>query len=192
MVTSNAESGPSDCVDVSKAIRVVIVDDHPLIRTGLQRIIDQSDTFVVCAEAGDAAAGISVIRKHKPEIAIVDVSLPDGDGIGLTKRLLKRFRRLAVLVLSMHDESEYALRAIDAGAMGYMVKHEAAEKIEMALRQVLNGRPYLSPSVAGEIGFDAILRRRHRLSLPLGRSAVQARHRSSRSRKAPKSKSAKS
>jgi len=162
MVTFNAENIIGDYSCPGPAKRVVIVDDHPLIRTGLQRIIDRSDSFVVCGEAGTAADGLKVISKQKPEIAIVDVSLPGGDGIGLTERLTKKFRRLVILVLSMHDEPEYALRAIDAGAMGYMVKNEAAEKIEMALRQVLTGRPYLSPSVAGELAFDVILRRQQK------------------------------
>ena len=107
--------------------------------------------------------------------------------LDLTRRLTKKFRRLTVLVLSMYDEPEYALRAIDAGAMGYMVKHEAAEKIDKALHQVLNGRPYLSPSVAGEIAFDAVVQRRKSNRIPRA-NVRRDRRKQPRQKKTPKPK----
>lgn len=128
--------------------RVVIIDDHPLIRRGLERMIHSSDGFIVCGEAGNAVEAMEVVTATKPDVAIVDVGLPGEDGIELTRRLLQKFPRLAILILSMHEEPEYAARALKAGARGYMVKHDAVEKIGSALTQVLRGDRYLSPIIA--------------------------------------------
>lgn len=131
--------------------RVVIVDDHPLIRRGLERMIHTTDGFMVCGEAGNAADGLSVIKKLRPDLAIVDVGLPDKDGIELTRKLSAEFPRMAILILSMHEEPLYAMRALKAGALGYMVKHDAVEKIHVALTDVLAGRRYLSPAMAAQM-----------------------------------------
>lgn len=131
--------------------RVVIIDDHPLIRRGLERMIQSGDGFAVCGEAGDADEAFALVRKELPDLAIVDVSLPGTNGIDLTKKLLAEFPRLAILILSMHDEADYAVRALRAGARGYMVKQEAVEKILSALRDVMEGRVYITPSLAAAI-----------------------------------------
>jgi DNA-binding NarL/FixJ family response regulator len=115
---------------------------------GLERLLSTSDRFLVCGEAGNAAQAITVIRQTKPELAIVDISLPDADGIVLTKRIATEFPDLRILILSMHDDAEFAARALKAGAKGYMVKQDAVEKIAFALEEVLNGRRYLSPTIA--------------------------------------------
>src|SRR3954470_14946521 len=128
--------------------RVVIVDDHPLIRRGLERMIHSGDGFTVCGEAGNAVEAMEVVTATNPDVAIVDVGLPGEDGIELTRRLLRKFPTLAILILSMHEEAEYAARALEAGARGYMVKHDAVEKIGSALTQVLSGDRYLSPIIA--------------------------------------------
>ena len=133
--------------------RLVIIDDHPLIRRGLEQMIHSGDDgFVVCGEAGNADDPIALVREIKPDLAIVDVGLPGRDGIDLTRQLLKEFPKMAILILSMHEEAHYALRALEAGAKGYMVKHEAVENIGKALRQVLDGTEYLSPAIAKELG----------------------------------------
>jgi DNA-binding NarL/FixJ family response regulator len=90
---------------------------------------------------------MEVVTSMRPDLAIVDVGLPGEDGIELTRRLLQKFPKLAILILSMHEEPEYAVRALQAGARGYMVKHDAVEKIGSALTQVLNGHRYLSPII---------------------------------------------
>jgi DNA-binding NarL/FixJ family response regulator len=131
--------------------RVVIVDDHPLIRRGLERMIHSGDGFVVCGEAGNADEALAVVRKSRPDLAIVDIGLPGRDGIELTRELVREFPHLAVLVLSMHEESHYAERAIEAGACGYMVKHDAVEKIGTALGKVLDREIYLSPGISGPV-----------------------------------------
>ncbi len=136
----------------AKAKRIVIVDDHPLFRKGLEQLINSSDNaFKICGEAGDAAEGMSVIRQLKPDLAIVDLSLPGANGIELIKNIRAEFQKLPILILSMHDESLYALRALRAGAQGYVMKQEALENVINAIREVLAGRPYLSHDMSSKL-----------------------------------------
>jgi DNA-binding NarL/FixJ family response regulator len=137
--------------DLPEAKRIVIVDDHPLFRKGLQDMLHSDGTFAVCGEAGNAAEAMDVIRKLNPDLAIVDLSLPGANGIELIKNIRAEFQRLPILVLSMHDESLYALRALRAGAEGYVMKHEAMANVIRAIREVFNGRPYLSPAMAAQV-----------------------------------------
>ena len=136
----------------AEAKRIVIVDDHPLFRKGLEQLINSSaDGFAICGEAGDAAEGITKIRQLKPDLVIVDLSLPGANGIELIKNIRAEFQKLPVLILSMHDESLYALRALRAGAQGYVMKQEALENVIGAIREVLAGRPYLSSEMSAKL-----------------------------------------
>ena len=137
--------------DPADAKRIVIVDDHPLFRKGLEQLIQSDSTFAICGEAGNAADAMEVIRKLNPDLAIVDLSLPGANGIELIKNIRAEFSRLPVLVLSMHDESLYALRALRAGADGYVMKHEAMANVIQAIHEVFNGHPYLSPAMAAQV-----------------------------------------
>lgn len=137
--------------DEPEAKRIVIVDDHPLFRKGLEEMIHSEGTFAVCGEAGTAAEAMGVIRKLHPDLVIVDLSLPGANGIELIKNIRAEFQKLPILVLSMHDESLYALRALRAGAEGYVMKHEAMTNVIQAIREVFNGRPYLSPAMAAQV-----------------------------------------
>jgi DNA-binding NarL/FixJ family response regulator len=137
--------------DPPDAKRIVIVDDHPLFRKGLEQLIHSDGAFAVCGEAGNAAEAMDVIRKLDPDLAIVDLSLPGANGIELIKNVRAEFPNLPILVLSMHDESLYALRALRAGAEGYVMKHEAMANVIHAIREVFNGRPYLSPAMAAQV-----------------------------------------
>jgi DNA-binding NarL/FixJ family response regulator len=137
--------------DSPEAKRIVIVDDHPLFRKGLEQLIHSDGTFAVCGEAGNAADAMEQIRKLNPDLAIVDLSLPGANGIELIKNIRAEFARLPVLVLSMHDESLYALRALRAGADGYVMKHEAMANVVQAIRELFNGHPYLSPAMAAQV-----------------------------------------
>src|SRR5436305_13859198 len=130
---------------------IVIVDDHPLFRKGLQELIQSDGAFAVSGEAGDAAEAIGVVRKLNPDLMIVDLSLPGANCIELIKNIRAEFPKLPILVLSMHDESLYALRALRAGAEGYVMKHEAMANVIQAIREVFNGRPYLSPAMAAQV-----------------------------------------
>ena len=137
--------------DSPDAKRIVIVDDHPLFRKGLEQLIHSDGAFAVCGEAGNAAEAMEVIRQLNPELAIVDLSLPGANGIELIKNVRAEFPKLPILVLSMHDESLYAVRALRAGADGYVMKHEAMANVIQAIREVFNGRPYLSPAMAAQV-----------------------------------------
>jgi len=137
--------------DAPDAKRIVIVDDHPLFRKGLEDLIHSEGSFAVCGEAGNAAEAMEIIRKLNPDLAIVDLSLPGANGIELIKNVRAEFPKLPILVLSMHDESLYALRALRAGAGGYVMKHEAMANVIQAIREVFNDRPYLSPAMAAQV-----------------------------------------
>jgi len=129
----------------------VIIDDHPLFRKGLEQLIHSDSAFAVCGEANNGSEAMNVIRKLNPDLAIVDLSLPGANGIELIKNIRAEFPKLPILVLSMHDESLYALRALRAGAEGYVMKHEAMANVIQAIHEVFNGRPYLSPAMAAQV-----------------------------------------
>jgi len=130
---------------------MVIVDDHPLFRKGLEQLINSHDGFAVCGEAENAAAAMDVIRRIVPDLVIVDLSLPGVNGIELIKNIHAEFPKLPLLVLSMHDESLYAVRALRAGAQGYVMKQEALDNVIIAIREVLCGRPYLSLAMSATV-----------------------------------------
>jgi DNA-binding NarL/FixJ family response regulator len=135
----------------SQKRRVLIVDDHPLVREWLTTLINQQSDLAVCGEAATAAEAMQVVGASKPEVAIVDISLKDSSGIELIKDLKKAYQSLVVLVLSMHEESHYAERALRAGAQGYIMKSETTKKVIEAIRRVLEGKFYLSEAVAQAI-----------------------------------------
>ena len=137
--------------DPPNAKRIVIVDDHPLFRKGLEELIHSDGAFAVCGEAGNASEAMDVIRKLHPDLVIVDLSLPGANGIELIKNIRAEFPKLPILVLSMHDESLYAVRALRAGADGYVMKHEAMANVIQAIREIFNGHPYLSPAMAAQV-----------------------------------------
>ena len=124
--------------------RIFLVDDHPLVREWLTNLIHQQPDLCVCGEAESAPQALEAVGKLKPDIAIVDISLKNGSGIELIKNIRAVAREVAVIVLSMHDESLYAERALRAGARGYIMKRETAKKVIAAIRQVLDGKLYLS------------------------------------------------
>ena len=136
---------------VTQPIRVVIVDDHPIVREGLIQLIDAEDDLRVVGEAEDAHAAMDEIQKVQPDIAIVDISLKGINGVELIKNLKIRHPRLPVLVLSMHDEALYAERALRAGARGYIMKQEATERVMEAIRRVMRGEIHLSEKIASRM-----------------------------------------
>ena len=127
--------------------QVFLVDDHPLVREWLTNLINKRPDLQVCGEAGSAPEALQRIGAIQPDIAIVDITLASGSGIELIKDLQSQHPAVAVLVLTMHDETVYALRALRAGARGYIMKAEATTKIIQAIRTVLEGRLYVSDKV---------------------------------------------
>jgi DNA-binding NarL/FixJ family response regulator len=130
----------------SKEITVVIVEDHLMFREQLVRLINKADDMRVCGEADNIRDGFALIKQTRPSIAIVDITLEGSCGLELLKDLRAHGVAVPALVLSMHDESLYAERALRAGAKGYVNKHEASVELMRAIRQVLNGEIYLNTS----------------------------------------------
>jgi two-component system, NarL family, invasion response regulator UvrY len=120
--------------------RIVLIDDHLVVRQGLERLLSVGDEFVVCEEASDAREGMEIVRQMRPDAVIVDVGLPGPDGIELTKQLLNEFPQLLVLILSAHEEPQWAVRAMQAGAMAYVTKSEGIDALRSALRAAFNGK----------------------------------------------------
>ena len=131
--------------------RVYIVDDHAMVRRGLVSILQGEADLEVCGEAADCATATSEIYRLKPEVAIVDISLRGNSGIELIKNIKAFNAAIQVIVLSVHDEAIYALRAIKAGARAYVMKQESAGKVIEAIRRTREGKLYVSDQVAGHV-----------------------------------------
>lgn len=130
--------------------KVFLVDDHAVVRNGLAELINQAKDLVICGEAASAEEALERIRTAKPDIAIVDLTLGEMSGLDLLKVLKVKIPSLPILVLSMHEESFYAERCLRAGARGYIMKKEAIEQVENALRTILSGKVYLSQSLSDQ------------------------------------------
>jgi DNA-binding NarL/FixJ family response regulator len=128
----------------TKKCRVLLVDDHPIIRQGLGLLIDRETDLSVCGEADGAHSAFHAIETLRPDIVVLDISLSGPDGLDVLKEIRMKTASLPVLILSMHDETIYAERAMRAGANGYIMKQEATEKVLVAIRRILQGEVYLS------------------------------------------------
>jgi DNA-binding NarL/FixJ family response regulator len=124
--------------------KVLIVDDHPIVRQGLAQFINQEKDMEVCGEAEDVEEALAAVDALCPSVAVIDISLKGTSGIELIKRLRARDAEFPILVLSMHEETLYAERALRAGANGYVMKHEAVDQVAGAIRQILKGEIHVS------------------------------------------------
>ena len=131
--------------------QIFLVDDHPMMREGLSQLISQEKDLAICGEAEDAAAALQQIEKLKPDLVLADVSLRTSNGLDLIKDLKLRAPSVAVLVISMHDESLYAERVLRAGGRGYIMKQEGGSRLMQAIRQVLDGGTYVSEKISARI-----------------------------------------
>ena len=131
-----------------KKTQVLIVDDHPVVRDGLTTIINHEQDLNVCGEADDAHEALKAVTELKPDVVIVDISLKSSDGIELTKNIKAGNLKLPVIVLSVHDESVYAERALLAGAKAYLMKDAVSENIVKAIRTVLSNEIYVSNTIS--------------------------------------------
>jgi DNA-binding NarL/FixJ family response regulator len=132
-------------------IKVVIIDDHAILRRGLQQIIAESEDMDVVGEAGTSAQGMHLLRESPCNVVLLDISLPDRNGVETLKLIRKEFPKLHVLMLSMYPEDQYAVRALKAGAAGYLTKQSAPSQLLSAIRQIEQGRKYVTPAVAEEL-----------------------------------------
>ncbi len=129
-------------------IRVLLADDHSIVRAGLRRLVEDAGDMVVVAEAADGREAINKAKEISPDVAVVDLSMPGMDGLEVVGRLLSHEPKLPVLILTMHEEEQYVVRAIEAGAMGYVTKRSAAEQLLEAIRKVRAGGRFLSESAS--------------------------------------------
>lgn len=126
---------------------ILIVDDHPIFRMGMQELLNQEEDFSVSAAAANIAEARNALRDCRPDFAIIDISLSGENGLDLVKEIVSDYHNLPVLVLSLHEESVWAERAIRAGARGYIMKKEASESVISAIRNILNGKIHVSPDM---------------------------------------------
>jgi DNA-binding NarL/FixJ family response regulator len=131
--------------------RILVVDDHPIFRHGLAQLISQEDDIEVCGEAEDYRSALKAVDDLDPDMVIVDITLKETSGIDLIKEVHRQHKELPMLVISMHDETLYAERALRAGARGYIMKQEASESVVQAIRQVLSGGIYTSRRITEDI-----------------------------------------
>ncbi len=131
--------------------RILLIDDHPIMRHGLAQLLGAEDGLTICGEAGSAREGMTAADRLKPDLVILDLTLPDKHGLELLKDLQVQHPGLRCLVLSMHDEDLYAERALRAGARGYIMKEAAADHLVTAVRKILSGGLYLSENLASKM-----------------------------------------
>jgi DNA-binding NarL/FixJ family response regulator len=131
--------------------RILLVDDHPIMRHGLAQLIQMEPGLEVCGQAGSAMDGLEAIQKLKPDVAVIDLTLPDKNGLELLKDVHAMMPGVKCIVLSMHDENLYAERALKAGARGYIMKEAAAESLITALQRVLAGGIFVSELMASRM-----------------------------------------
>lgn len=132
-------------------IKVMITDDHAIVRQGLKQILSETGDISVTGEAENGIQAIRIIRQQAFDVMLLDISLPDRNGIEVLKQARKECPDLAVLMLSMHNENEFAIRALKAGAAGYLNKQSAPAQLVVAIRQVASGQKYITPVLAMEL-----------------------------------------
>ena len=142
-------------MSLTEKFRILLVDDHPIVRDGIRRLIEMSGEMTVCGETGNGNEVMGLIAKENPSVVLLDLSLEGADGLSLIGQIGAKYPAIAVLVLSMHSETTYALRCIQAGAHGYLMKKSASREIVNAISTVLQGNIYVSET-AKELIFRAV------------------------------------
>jgi DNA-binding NarL/FixJ family response regulator len=159
---------------MTKPIRVLVVDDHMIVRTGIRHVLESEPGFEVVGEAANATDALSLTAELRPDVVVLDISMPDVSGLELAARLRSSGGGARVLILSMHNNAEYVLESVRAGAHGYLLKDTAATELRTAIRAVCQGESYFSPPVASRL--SAAVRGEHD-SQPAGLAQLTARER---------------
>jgi DNA-binding NarL/FixJ family response regulator len=133
-------------------IRVLVADDHTIVRTGIRHVLDSQAGFTVVGEASNGVDALAMALELRPDVAVLDISMPGLSGIQMAGELHRRAPGTRILMLSMHDNTEYVLESLRAGAHGYLLKDSAAEELGDAIRSVCRGESYFSPPVAQQLG----------------------------------------
>ena len=129
-------------------IKVLLADDHSIVRAGLRRIVEESGEMHVVAEAADGREALQLVKETAPDVAVIDISMPGLDGLEVIAQLQAQHPKLPILVLTMHEEGQYVVRAIQAGAMGYLTKQSAPEQLVKAIRKIYKGQRYITDEAA--------------------------------------------
>ena len=135
-------------------IRVIAVDDHPVVRRGLEQIIAAERDMQVVGDAESAREAINIIRQTACDVVVLDITLPNGSGLDVLSQLKSERPALPVLIMSIHDEKQYALRVLKAGASGYLMKNSIPEELIKAIRKITSGGKYISPSIAERLASE--------------------------------------
>ena len=139
-------------------LRVLLADDHTLVRTGIKSMLETLEGVTVVAESGEGRKTLELIAKHRPDVALIDITMPGLNGIEVAERAAKQSPRTRIVILSMHADEMYVARALKAGVAGYLLKDAAPDELPMALRAVVSGEVYLSPAISKQV--VEVLRRR--------------------------------
>ena len=129
-------------------IKVLLADDHSIVRAGLRRLVEESQDMEVVAEAADGRNAIQQIHKTRPDVAVIDISMPDMDGLEVISQLRSIYPKLPIIILTMYEEEQYVVRAFETGAMGYLTKRSAPEQLVKAIRKVHAGYRFLTDEAA--------------------------------------------
>ena len=132
--------------------RIVLADDHPIVLDGLRNLIRAEDDFELVGEAGSGLAALKVICETRPDVAVLDISMPELNGIVLSRRLVGEIPELSVLMLTLHEDRAYLNQALEAGVRGYVLKRSAVENLVHAIRAVVVGGIYVDPAISGRVG----------------------------------------
>jgi DNA-binding NarL/FixJ family response regulator len=137
--------------DTQKVLKIILADDHPIVRAGIRAELDKMPTVKVLAEATDGREAIELIRTHQPDVVFMDISMPGLNGLEATGRIAKEFPKVKVIILSRHENEEYFWHALKAGASGYILKKAALSELEAALQRVMEGEIYLSKEISNRL-----------------------------------------
>jgi len=135
-------------------IRVLIADDHALVRAGIRALVERIDGVVVVGEAGKGSEALELVRQFGPDLILLDITMPDGNGFEVLDQVTKFYPEIRVIVLTVHEAGEYALRAVREGAAGYLPKSAASIELEQAIQTVIRGERYISPETAQNTIFE--------------------------------------
>jgi DNA-binding NarL/FixJ family response regulator len=129
------------------SIKIILADDHKIIREGLKALLEKNPGMEVVEEAQDGLTTVRLAKKLLPDIVIMDIGMPDMNGIDATRQIISETKGIRVIALSMHSDRRFVLQMLKAGASGYLLKDSAFEELELAIQTVISGQPYLSPKI---------------------------------------------
>jgi DNA-binding NarL/FixJ family response regulator len=136
---------------VTEKIRIVLADDHPIVLDGLRNLIRAEPDFELVGEAASGLSALKIIREQRPDVAVLDISMPELNGIVLSRRLAGEMPALRLLILTLHEDRAYLNQALEAGVRGYVLKRSAVENLVQAIRAVLVGGLYIDPAIVGRV-----------------------------------------